>query len=750
MAKTARQKNITLRSENSKGLRLFAICLSVFAFVVLYFTLALAVEASAVRLTSVLVGVGVATVIAVFDKHKYVKWIVVGVVALYALLVVTAGYDLFRNGFLDYCNDAVAKANFTLHYGWKSFACSSSSGAEFLFSSVVSAALAVATVFAVKKDGIYIGSAFALVFVLLCLGLYPEIWVVALLVAACIGLLAVEHGFTLKAIACYAGCSIVLFGAIAPCYIYSGSVAVEEFRDSVVSAAESMVYGSDGLPEGDLSVAEKMNIGSEARLEVTLSNHITTLYLKGFVGNTLDGKKWKPTDKNVYVSNGYQGLIEYVSEAGIPFTQYSRYSALNIDIHSHEVTVKNIGANGKYTYTPYTISSETGEPYYDLNLRGGGEVYSYTVFSGDESRERITQELWLTENSDRTPSKNRYIEVESEYRAFVYDVYSGISDGLRSEIVDVLKQPEARSINTVTQCLRALFSDAYSYSQTPDEVKSDFLHEFFNGDIALCNSAYFASAATYVFRAFGFAARYAEGYLLSSEIEDDDLSADRTVLLTDKDAHAWTEVYFDGIGWLPIEVTPTFFSDQELDTVIDPEDPEMPSTQVPSIDPDVPVETPTDPLPPPVETENPQTPVAENNSLLYALKAIVPISAVALGMIVILLSVVLRRELVLQRKRNKLKVGGEDYGRAAYSIVNGDCKRIGGVNVEALAKLGIEKERTARFMQIIERSVYGGYDLNINEKQFVENYIDGVSTALMQCKNKLRKIYLKYIRCVGI
>lgn len=744
-----RQKNITLKSENTNGLRLFAICLNVVAFVVLYFTITVAVDASAVRLASVLVGAGVAAVISVFDKHKYAKWIVVGVVALYALLAVTAGYDLFRNGFLDFCNDAVAKANSTMHYGWKSFVCSSSSGAEFLFSSVISAVLAVATVFAVKRCSVYILSSCAVVFIWFCLGLYPEIWSVALLVATCIVLLAVERGFTLKAIVCCIGCAIVVSGAIVPCYIYSGSVAVEEFRESIVSAAESMVYGSDGLPEGDLGKAAAMNVGNEARLEVSLSNQVTTLYLKGFVGNTLDGKKWQPTDKNVYVSNGYQGLLEYVREAGIPFSQYSKYSDLNSDIHSYDITVKNIGANKKYMYVPYTLSSVTGEPYYDLNLRSGGEAYSYTVFSGYESSERVTQESWLTESSDRTPAKNKYIEVEREYRAFVYDVYVDISDGLRSEIVDVLKQPEAHSINTVTQCLRAFFSDAYSYSLTPDEVKSDFLHEFFNGEITSGNSAYFASAATYVFRAFGFAARYAEGYLLSSEVVDD-AAAERTLSLTDKDAHAWTEVYFDGIGWLPIEVTPTFFYDQELDAVIDPEDPEMPSTQVPSIDPDAPVETPTDPLTPPIETETPQAPEAGDSTLLNALKAIVPVASVALGMIVILMLVVLRRELVLQRKRNKLKAKGEDYGRAAYSIVNSDCKKIGGANADAVAKLGIEKERTARFMQIIERSVYGGYDLNVNEKIFVENYIDSVSTALMESSSKLNKLYFKYIRCVGI
>ena len=29
--------------------------------------------------------------------------------------------------------------------------------------------------------------------------------------------------------------------------------------------------------------------------------------------------------------------------------------------------------------------------------------------------------------------------------------------------------------------------------------------------------------------------------------------------LTGKDAHAWAEVYFDGVGWLPLDTTPSHY-----------------------------------------------------------------------------------------------------------------------------------------------------------------------------------------------
>ena len=35
----------------------------------------------------------------------------------------------------------------------------------------------------------------------------------------------------------------------------------------------------------------------------------------------------------------------------------------------------------------------------------------------------------------------------------------------------------------------------------------------------------------------------------------------RETTLTSKDSHAWAEVYMDGIGWIPVDVTPGYYFD---------------------------------------------------------------------------------------------------------------------------------------------------------------------------------------------
>ena len=69
----------------------------------------------------------------------------------------------------------------------------------------------------------------------------------------------------------------------------------------------------------------------------------------------------------------------------------------------------------------------------------------------------------------------------------------------------------------------------------------------------------YASAAAMALRAHGIPARYCEGYLLTAaQVQAAEGGA---VTLTGANAHAWCEAYFDGVGWLPVDVTPGFYYD---------------------------------------------------------------------------------------------------------------------------------------------------------------------------------------------
>ena len=84
------------------------------------------------------------------------------------------------------------------------------------------------------------------------------------------------------------------------------------------------------------------------------------------------------------------------------------------------------------------------------------------------------------------------------------------------------------------------------YTLTPDypDESRDFVSQFvLDGREGYCS--YFASAMTVMCRIAGLPARYVEGYSVSAAGADQ--------ILTGEDAHAWTEVYFSGVGWIAFD-----------------------------------------------------------------------------------------------------------------------------------------------------------------------------------------------------
>lgn len=750
MEKTAK-KSIAMRADIKLAMRVFGIVVRSMAFVALYFAVMSSMTLNVARVVAVLPALCFAVPFLVFYRKKAVMWGIVGAAAVYTALCIIVNLDAFTGGVAIFSDFAASTVNANTHAGWEYSGVAYDVLSDFLFTSVLAVWLALGTVALCRKSGLAcVVCSIVIMITIMFIGLVPSIYGLAPLVISWVGLLTADRGFTMRsALSCLA-ITTALFLAIGSSLTYGGSLAVKRFRADVGDFTENVIYGSDTLPQGRLADAVGLHADNDKRLVVTMSARTPKLYLKGFVGSDLTNNVWQPTDKNKYVENGYGGLIDYIDESGLPFMQYAKYSALCGNVDKYSVTVKSVGANNKYMYVPYGLSGySSGSPYYDLNMRNGAlssKSYSYTVFAGDGSSEWTVQDKWLLDSSLHSVAMKNYLAPENEYRAFVRDMYCGIDAAAAEIIHDRLFGIPTDSINTAARLLRTYFEENFVLSDTPDKITGDFITDFFGGKIKKANAVYYATAATYAFRSFGFAARYVEGYL--AEVPDENGGV-QTVTLTSKAAHAWTEVYFDGIGWLPIEVT---FEVKDPNITVDPNDPDKPDTPPEPIDPDKPDDPPT------VKPDDPNLKPSgggdkltkSEKRLLTAQKILLPILCVALFAVLIALGVILRRCFVIGDKRARLEARGSDFGRAAYGIVERDCSHIGGCDSATLAKYGISEASSARFMQLIEKSVYGGYDLNVNERNIVLRYINSVASALSARGGKSNRFVCKYIRCVGL
>ena len=145
----------------------------------------------------------------------------------------------------------------------------------------------------------------------------------------------------------------------------------------------------------------------------------------------------------------------------------------------------------------------------------------------------------------------RYIAQEQAYREFVYQNYLAIPSDLQQTLLGIAEENDIYSTSqTVIEDVVYYIRNAayYDFEYVDKNYPSDkdmvtyFLTEYKRG---VCR--HFAAAATMMFRALGIPARYVMGFAVDVEAN--------VKLEYSGAGHAWTEIYLDGYGWIPLEVT---------------------------------------------------------------------------------------------------------------------------------------------------------------------------------------------------
>ncbi len=177
----------------------------------------------------------------------------------------------------------------------------------------------------------------------------------------------------------------------------------------------------------------------------------------------------------------------------------------------------------------------------------------------------------------------KYLTVPRHIQQDIYDIAARATAGCST--------PYEKALG-IQNYLRNNYRYTLNVKTPPDGV--DFVAWFLIGEKqGYCT--YFATAMTMLCRIAGLPARYVTGYLAVPE--------DGLAVVTGKDAHAWTEVYLNGFGWLDFDATPRTDSDRggDSDAASDP----PPSAPSPSPEPSkAPTPQPT-PEPTPEPTSEP-------------------------------------------------------------------------------------------------------------------------------------------------
>lgn len=353
----------------------------------------------------------------------------------------------------------------------------------------------------------------------------------------------------------WAVCAVVVAFLFAGVSIPEVQGWLAENRDSVHEVLHERKYETKytTLPEGDFSDYKAAAAKPKPALAVTMEDP-QQLYLRGFTGAEFNGQCWEALDRSALEKN--QDLLYWMNLNA--FDQNAQFDAAAKLAQSPQstVTVQNIGACSFYRYVPFSIAKGEWAQPENLNsdgVYGEGErnyVYSISPATSEEIT-RVISRLQTAEDSGIT----QYRKAESGYRQFISNYYLQVPQ----EVKDLLQEQwdEIAAVyggaGNLTQqqaqgCALMFLSNCFPEEGTPEEVELPL-------DVARGTTYQYATVAAMTLRYFGIPARYAEGYVISAELAAEHESGE-TITVESNCAKAWVEVYQEGIGWIPMDLTP--------------------------------------------------------------------------------------------------------------------------------------------------------------------------------------------------
>lgn len=337
-----------------------------------------------------------------------------------------------------------------------------------------------------------------------------------------------------------------------------------------------------GYNTGDARVGGPVTLNNEPFMIV--DGPMDAFYLKGSAFETFENDIWlKPTDIDKQLYN--QPSIEFFD----PFYNQALYTYLNL-FQSDDLVPQEVKITPYYkpiqTYfhggRVLGINTNNDESNSTIEMDQFGQLtnsqpidQAYTVLTNITSNYRDVSllhhdytSLALQENPPYNYQHSIMFENEPDLHDLVY--------------VNLANNPTLDNILMVVEHFKTNYHYELEVDHIPnyginDEHHSNFLHYFFDTKEGYC--VYYGSALTLLLQDVGINARYVEGFMVQSAIEN----SERVV--RNSQAHAWTEVLLPDFGWVILDPTPSSHIDFLVETNERPEESdELPSINLPTPD----------------------------------------------------------------------------------------------------------------------------------------------------------------------
>ena len=263
-------------------------------------------------------------------------------------------------------------------------------------------------------------------------------------------------------------------------------------------------------------------------------------YLRVSVLDEFDGETWKPSNRSIPVDQRADGLVPTPPglDARVQSTTYKWDVELTDNFSS------------TWLPAPYPVFSLTAPGDWRYNR----DTLDFISGAKDQPSEGLRYQL---ERIDVNPTPEE-LAFAAPAPATVFGPGTELPDGI-PESVKALAQSVTEGARTKWEKAVALqdwfrTGGGFEYSLEPAPGNGvDDLVRFLDERVGYCEQ--FAGAMALMGRSLAIPSRVAVGFLRPDPVGDP--SGDRrTYVYSAHDLHAWPEMYFDGVGWVPLEPTP--------------------------------------------------------------------------------------------------------------------------------------------------------------------------------------------------
>ena len=324
---------------------------------------------------------------------------------------------------------------------------------------------------------------------------------------------------------------------------------------------------------GKLGERDGIKFDNKTALNIQiLNNPAYSLYLKGYVAGDYSDNEWNPIEDEL-PDNVREAFDTYAGGAPIQNFNNLMYT-INGNVRKENIiSVAVVEADDRFAYAPYmsdylsanTFGPDKVEAKEEGSVKLNDDKYQITfldmsILGNDWCNNGIIDQLSYSKYSGNP--------LNEAYSAFVKDHYTNVahSPGLDNVIEQIRSQlylgnTESYGYNgemVLYNVVKKYFDQNFKYDLNPGKTPDgkDFI-DYFLSEQKKGYCSYFATAGTMLMRAFGYPARYVEGFIITPK-EYKSENGKLLAAVTDKAAHAWCEVFIDSVGWVPLEFTPGY------------------------------------------------------------------------------------------------------------------------------------------------------------------------------------------------